>query len=41
MAVMLRNGGNFENGIPIPDYQIYLVLDQLLYRLKTKSKIQA
>ena len=26
MAVMLEYGGNFENGIPIPDYQIHLVL---------------
>ena len=37
---MLENGGNFENGIPIPDYQIHLVLDQIPYDLKTKSNIQ-
>ena len=38
--MMLENGGNFENGIPIPDYQIHLVLDKLPYDLKTKSNIQ-
>ena len=26
---MLENGGNFENNIPIPDYQIHLVLDRI------------
>ena len=31
MTVMLENGGNFENGMPIPDYQIHLVLDQIPY----------
>ena len=29
MTVMLENGGNFENGTPIPYYQIHLVLDQI------------
>ena len=37
---MLKNGGNCENGIPIPDYQIHLVFDQIPYDLKTKSNIQ-
>ena len=37
---MLENSGNFENGIPIPDDQIHLVLDQIPYDLKTKSNIQ-
>ena len=37
---MLENGGNFENGIPIPDYRIPLVLDKIPYDLKTKSNIQ-
>ena len=31
--VMLENGGHFENGIPIPDYQIHLVSDQIPYAL--------
>ena len=35
-----KNGGNFENGIPIPHYQIHLVRDQIPYDLKTKSNIQ-
>ena len=35
MTVMLENGANFENGIPIPDYQGHLVLDQIPYDLKT------
>ena len=35
MTLMLQNGANFENGIPIPDYQSHLVLDQILYDLKT------
>ena len=26
MTVMLENGGNFENGMPILSYQIYLYL---------------
>ena len=30
----------FENGIPIPDFQIHLVLDQFPNDLKTKSNIQ-
>ena len=30
----------FWNGIPIPDYQIYLVLDQIPKDLKTKRYIQ-
>ena len=37
---MLENGGNFENDIHIPDYQIHLVLDQISYDLKNKSNIQ-
>ena len=37
---MLENGGNFENIIPIPDYQIHLVLDQIPYDIKSKSNIQ-
>ena len=40
MTVMLENGCNFENGIPIPDYQTHLVFDQIPYDLKTKSSIQ-
>ena len=40
MTVMSENGGNFENGIPIPDYQIDLVLDPMPYALKIKSIIQ-
>ena len=40
MTVMLKNGGNFENGIPIPDYQIHLVFDQIPHDLKAKSNIQ-
>ena len=40
MTAMLKNGGNFENGIPVPDYQIHLVFDQIPYDLKTKSNIQ-
>ena len=31
MTMMLENGGNFENGMPIPDYQIHHVLDQIPY----------
>ena len=34
------NGGNFENDIPIPDYQIDLVFDQMPYDLKMKSNNQ-
>ena len=37
---MLGNGGNSENDIPIPDYQIHLVLDRIPYDLKTKSNIE-
>ena len=38
---MLENGSHFENGIPVPDYQIHLfVLDQIPYDLKTKANIQ-
>ena len=37
---MLENGVNFENDIPIPDYQIHLVLDRISYDLKNKSNIQ-
>ena len=42
MTVMLENDRNFENGIPIQDYQIYqiLVLDQIPYDLKIKSNFQ-
>ena len=40
MTVILEKGGNFENSIPIPNYQIHLVLDQIPYDLKTKSNIQ-
>ena len=40
MTVMLEDGGNFENGMPIPDYQINLVLDQVPYDWRTKSNIQ-
>ena len=40
MTVMLENGGNFENGMPIPDYQIHLVLDQIPYDWRTKRNIQ-
>ena len=40
MTVMLENGGNFENGMPIPDYRIYLVLNQIPYEWRTKSNIQ-
>ena len=40
MTVMLENGGNFENGIPITDYQIHQALDQIPYDLKNKSNIQ-
>ena len=40
MTVMSENGSNFENGIPIPDYQFYLVFDRISYDLKTKSNIQ-
>ena len=40
MTVMLENGGNFENGMPISDYQIHVVLDQIPYDWKTKSNIQ-
>ena len=36
---MLENGGNFENGIPCPDYQIHLVFDQISYDLETESSI--
>ena len=39
MTVMLENGGNFENRIPIPNYEIHLVLDEIPYDLKTKSNI--
>ena len=34
---MLENGDNFENGIPIPDDQIHLVLDQIPYDLRIKA----
>ena len=34
MRVLLENGGNFENGIPISDYQIHLIFDQIPYDLK-------
>ena len=37
---MFYNSGNFEIDIPIPDYQIHLVLDRIPYDLKTKSNIQ-
>ena len=37
---MLENGSHFENCIPIPDYQIYFVLDQIPYDLNTKTNIQ-
>ena len=37
---MMENGGHFENGIPIPDYQVHLVLDQIPHDLKTKSNLQ-
>ena len=40
MTVMSENGGNFENDIPIPHYQIDLVFDQMPYDLKIKSNIQ-
>ena len=30
----------FENGIPIPDYQVHFVLDQIPHNLKTKNNIQ-
>ena len=40
MTVLLENDGNFENGIPIPDYQIHLVFDQIPYDFKTKSNIR-
>ena len=40
MTVMVENGGHFENGIPIPDYQVHLVLDQFPYDLRTKSNLQ-
>ena len=39
MTVMLEKGGNFENSIRIPDYQIHLVLDQIPYDLKTINNI--
>ena len=35
MTVMLENGANFGNGIPIQDYQSHLVLDQIPYDLET------
>ena len=37
MTVMLENGVKFENGMPIPDCQIHLVLP---YDWSTKSNIQ-
>ena len=37
---MLQNGGHFENGIPIPDYQIHLILDKIPYDSKTKINLQ-
>ena len=31
--IIVEKSGHFENGIPIPDYKIHLVLDQILYNL--------
>ena len=33
MTVILENGSNFKNGIPIPDYQIHLLFYQIPYDL--------
>ena len=40
MTVMLENGGNFENGMPMADDQIHLVFDQIPYDWRTKSNIK-